>query len=264
MTSRCENCHATVPADATTCPYCQAVTRYGAHLQQASAASQVYHQQARAQLDVQQQYHQQQQRKRAFENTATYALIASIIGLLTCLLPIASIIAIILALHSRSLAKKEGLAKPPRATIGLILGLLGAVTGSAGLIWMITDISADSETRKAHIAKLEARVAKSAKRAKLNRKTACDLVKLEILRTGEPLIYDEKKIECRGRLAVDKSRAVLHGVRAMTADPVTVVGCIERIEGEWILQSVREDDSCWGDSEKDAAASSAASATTSP
>ncbi len=256
MTNQCEQCGATVPSNAAVCPYCQAVTPFGRQQQQARAATETYKEQAQAQLEVHGQWQRQQQQRAALERSATYSVIAGAAGLVTCCLPVGAIAAIALAIKAQRHASQQGLAKPPRAWIGLIMGILGLVLCVVGWVYYSIDMS----TKKESIVRLRSEAKKGAAKAKLTKKTACKLVKIEVLETSDYGIYDDADVDCRGILRVTGERAVLENVRVASAEPTKVTGCLERVDDRWVVAEVRKDERCFAAPSTTATATASASA----
>ncbi|MBW2457805.1 MAG: hypothetical protein JRI68_25090 [Deltaproteobacteria bacterium] len=268
MTNQCDQCGATISPNDTICPFCQALTPLGRHQQQAQAATETYKQQAQAQLEVRSEAQRRQQKREALESSATYSLIAGAVGLVTCCLPVGPVLAIVLGLKAQRHAVQQGLAKPPRALLGIILGIGGLVLGVVGWVYYYVDTS----TRDEDVARLKKESKKGAKRAVLSKKTACQLVKIEVLQS-DYAIYDDAEIDCRGKLNVTGDRAVLENVRLERTDPDKVTGCLERVDERWVVAELSKDGRCFapaasssasaapaGSSAPSAAASTAASA----
>lgn len=259
MTNRCQNCGATAPPNTPACPYCRATTEYGSQLRNASVATETYKQQAQAQLEVHHDWQKQKQRREAFERAATYSLITSLVGLVTCFLPIAPIIAVVLAIKAMRLASQHGFTRPTRAVFGMILGIAGFALGVAGIGWFFADMARQDEA----LEELRAKVRKGAARKKLDKKTACRLAKIDIIESPDYGIYDQDGADCRGRLKREGDQAVLPGVRISSVPAKTVVACLQRNDGRWVIHSLRDDENCWAAPPASASASTAASASAS-
>jgi len=259
MSNLCKQCGATVSPHDEVCPYCQAITPYGLQQQQARVAGETYKQQAQAQLDAQGEAHRRQQQREALESSATYALIAGAVGLVTCCLPVGPIAAIVLGVKAQRHAVQQDLPKPPRALLGIILGIVGLVGAVVGWIWCYNDTS----TRDEDVAGLKKASNKGAKKGVISKKTACQLVKIEVLSGGYAL-YDEAKIDCRGKLEVTGDRAVLQNVKLERTEPDKVTGCLERVDERWVVAELREDGQCFTEPAASGSAAAAPSAAESP
>jgi hypothetical protein len=243
---KCANCGAEVSPTAEKCGYCSTTTAYGVQL----AQQRDHHGRQQAQWQQQQQLHEQQmQRGKASQSLysdASHALWWSIAGLVICCSP-ASIIGLVLALRSRKLAAKHALLIPGRATLALVLSSLGLLGSVLVIGWVVMDEMRLDSARE-RVSKV---VDKGAGAERIDQKTACAIVELELLENGYQgntgSLIDNFK--CTGKLEQEGDRAHLDLVRfKANAVKVERVACLRK-GGRWDFLDFRDlDESCEGKS----------------
>lgn len=248
MDTPCNNCGAKLGPTTPSCPYCGAVTAYGQQVEHAAATQNAHHQHAREQHQLNLQMERDRQRRAAMESAATFALISGLVGFVTCCLPVGPVLAIVMGLKARRLARETGFARPMRGTIGLVCGLLGLLSAAGGWSYFIYDTQKKDED----IEKLREAAVKVADDKDLTDAAACTLVRLEVLESTSS-VYRAKKIKCRGDLKRTGDRAVLTRVRVLKSSPYTVKGCLVWRGERWVVEKTPRYGKCWtgGDDEDD-------------
>jgi hypothetical protein len=227
------------------------MTPYWAELQRVELG----HQQARGHMELHGEWTREQQAQAVVNSSSMQALVWSLIGLVTCCFPIACVVGVVQGVRSWMLARKRGLTKPASGVAGLILGLAGLTLSAVMWAWFGYDMMQQQMEKE----RIQKRIARGALAEKLDQRTACDLLKLEIIDTNYEGAYVWSGYKCDGRLEQDGPRAVLHDAKVSVDNKMRpVFGCFSRGE-RWFVQEIRPDADC-----QDAAAKPAGDAAAAP
>jgi hypothetical protein len=233
----CSRCGAQVPPAVATCPYCGAITRYGQELERI----QLGQHQARGQMQLAAEWSREQQRERVIKSSALQSLIFSLFGLVTCCLPLASFIGVVQGVRAWVLASRAQLAKPALGVVGLIVGLCGLALSGTLWAWFGYEMVVEELDKR----ELEESVARAARSPALAQPTACDMLRLELLRTHYKSYYNHDGFECHGQLARSDGLATLHDARIVKgSESFIVFGCFKRGADRWLIHEVRDDARC--------------------
>jgi hypothetical protein len=236
----CFHCGANVDAFALACPYCSTRTRYGQEQAERQAAYEYQAAQAKQQREAAARHALQQ----SIQKKAKNALLLSIGAAFTCCLP-AAVVGIIMGLHVKSAAKREGEIAPGTSTAAVVIGGF-AVALSCIIVALYIK---DARARDARVAVLRAQSDAARVRAAIDQPLACALTELELLEQG----YDGhggiviEGFRCDGKLETGPDRAILRDVRFVTGtkdnERYVVTACLTR-GTRWSVEQIRADGSC--------------------
>jgi hypothetical protein len=234
----CPRCGATIDPSAAVCPYCQTQTHYG----RAQAAQHAAYQQQAAEASAAQLATQRQARLQAISTKAKHALYWSLCGAVLCCFP-AAIIGVVMGLHAKSLAKRDGAVAPGTSTAAIVLGASGLLLFALGVVFYVRE----SQAMDARIALLEAQTEPRRADESLDQRLACGIVELELLREGHAgkSGINIEGFQCDGRLDQSAASATLHDVRFRTGTDAkhVVAACLTR-GARWSVKELRDDGSC--------------------
>ena len=247
----CQACGANLQPGSLSCPFCKTATPMAEQQAQEEAL-------AHARFESQQRETTKRTAETEVNRSATMALIWSLAGLLCCFV-FPSIVALVLAIRARKLAKERSVVIPGSATIALVLASVEIVALLGFTTWMVLDFRRVAHEREA----LQARVAQSAAAAKLDQPTACTLTHIALLTDGyqghgATSIED---FDCPGKLTQTGDRASLEDVHFKASTDKHIVTACFKHGARWIVDGFREGKSCTDPA--DGGASSARAAPTS-
>ena len=145
--------------------------------------------------------------------SANYALVATLVGLVTCCSPIGWVGAFF-AYRSLATAGKHGIPKPATAILAAVLAGLGTLV----TVGVFVGSHFDQKDKAARAAAIEARCESGRKKATLDAKTACDVTEAYLLRSNK--MTTSGAMVCTGSPSVNGATARLDGV-AVTANGKT-------------------------------------------
>ncbi len=226
----CQRCGATIDPGVHECPFCGLQTPAGAAAAQMAEMARLQN----AQMQAQQNAFANEQRRRVaaatIESSATTAMWISLVGTLLCCSPM-GIVGGVFGLRARSVAMKSGVAVPMKATIAIVLGLVGAVLTAGFLTFAWVKGSQDEETANARAAALDKKSASKVTAARLDHETACQLGESYLLRNG----WDSRSgsqysnIECPGKLTDSTDSAELEDLTSKyNSETLKVSVCFKR------------------------------------
>lgn len=238
---KCTACGAVIGPSQPTCSYCGALTAFG---QQQQALHQHHAAQEHALKLHREQQEQEQKRSeaaRSLKKTADASMYWGIAGWVLCCFFVPSVVALSLSIRARKMARRYDLVIPTTATLGLVFGGLGLLSG-AGLITIgvVEDYKKSSEIERLDReleGKLEARA--------LTQSTACLLAKRSLLEgefRGEDRLPD--KFACDGKLSLDGDSAVLEDVRFTRSKEQTTVRVCLAYGARWRVEGFRTAAGC--------------------
>ncbi len=234
MNDKCPSCGAAVSTQDACCAFCGQATKMAAHAQAQMLAFQ-------QQANFQRAAHEHHHREVEIGRSARLSIIFSIVGIVTCCVPIASVIGIVLGWRARLLARENGAPMPASAMIGAVVGSLTLIFGLGidfALAWSIhTDHVREEELR--------AQTATSSQATQLSQTTACALAELFIREHGFQGKKSLSRVSCDGRIQQDNDKAVLETVRIQQTDGVSVRdACLRRGE-RWYVTDLSQQGSCF-------------------
>lgn len=200
----CDGCGAPYRDTEPRCPFCGRL-REEARDQQADerarAESKADSEQARLRAAAQ----------TTVERCAKHSLYWALGGLPFCFVPIGAIVAIILAMRAKLLAKQHGLIAPARATVGLSVAALQLLAGAAVMVFA----NQQSAEHEARVKALSDELGQRAQQPALTAATACRIAELHLLTEGHDGIDDIniERVRCPGKLTTAGDTAVLDNVR---------------------------------------------------
>ena len=231
---QCGACGGQIGEAELRCPFCGVATQAGALAAAAQRQQEAYH----AALHAQYQHHQEQQRfgqaQQALKRTANWSLYWGLAGMLFCCAFVPSLIAVVLGVRARRVAREHRLVVPTAGTVGLVLGSLGLVLGLA----MVAIGVVEKLKKNERIESIEAELEGKLEGIGLKHEHACLLAELR-LRKGDFRDSDNvEDIDCSGRLIApdptasydpkDPPQAVLEGLRfEQSSKHFTVRACFE-------------------------------------
>jgi hypothetical protein len=233
---RCERCGGLVQDQIPACPYCGAITPFGAQVQ--SAAAMTSH--ARAQQELAQEQKRHAQAMTALARTAWASLIVSVLGLVTCCLPLASLLAIALGLRAAFVARKHKLTLPAAGVVGILLGVVGIVSAVGFWIFFGVDQYYEEQLKR----ELWRRIGNGDTAQVLAQPTACAMAELELLETSHRGYTRSHEVRCHGKLTVTGETAVLHDLMVRgSGDSYRAFVCFKR-GAKWMVAEIRADAAC--------------------
>jgi hypothetical protein len=164
-----------------------------------------------------------------------------IAGWVLCCFFVPSVIAVVLGFRARRMARRYDLVIPTTATLGLVFGAIGVLSG-IGLITIgvLKDYQRDSEVEE-----IDAQLVGKLETPRLDQPTACLLAKRSLLR-GEYQSKDGSldSFDCDGKLTVSGDEAVLEDLRfARSSTRETVRVCLTRGQ-RWSVVGFRQHADC--------------------
>lgn len=176
---------------------------------------------------------------------STLSLVASLVGLLLFFTPIA-IVAVVLGLRARSLAKRAGGLTPVTATLGVVVGVLGSATFFVFVGWAALGIRDDQAKSAARVAALERELGDRASAPILEPGTACALAELYARKNGFQNNSGQslRDFECGGRLSATEGAATLEDLRFAGIDKsYATTACLKR-GTKWYVKELRTKGEC--------------------
>jgi hypothetical protein len=234
----CERCGAHLELTALSCPYCGSGTAYAAQQHEQATA----YQRQRSLYEQQQVAERKAHNRQTLERMTRQSLIWSALGLATCCVPIFSIVGGVLSLRAWNLAQAEGLAKPARATVALMLAL-GSI-GLSGLCWIgMFWIQAEETAAKERLIQ---EIGDAPRASVLGPSIACKMTELEIIRTKfEKYSQLNDEFVCSANLATQGQRAVLLDCKiGREKADLPVFACFKRGADRWYVSQLRADANC--------------------
>jgi hypothetical protein len=239
---KCAACGAILGASQANCAFCGALTPFGReqqHLaQQHAAHAHAFHLH---------RHHQHESDKRgeatrSLKRTSDASMYWGIAGWVLCCAFIPSLVAIVLGVRARKMAHRYDLVIPTTATLGLVFGALGLISGAGLIIIGVVQ----NHQRDAEIAEIDGKLEGRLEAAVIDQPTACLLAKRSLLK-GE---FQEKdgsldSFDCDGKLTVSGDEAVLENLRfsRSSSDRNTVRVCLAR-GARWSVAGFRRNASC--------------------
>lgn len=236
----CESCGAKLTAFADKCPYCDAITRYGANQAQSharfAAAAEMQANQYRAQQDARKQSDLDLQLRTMASHSATWAGV----GLVLCCVPIPSTVGIVLGFRAKRVARERGVVAPSSSTIGIVLGFAGYVLMVAGYGFYYWDTQETEAKRKV----LQEQLKDVADQEELELDTACKVASLHFLDAK----YDGGRVmevACDGAtVAQNSDKAEVPGiVLTVKSNPIKVTLCMHRGK-KWVVDEAVARETC--------------------
>lgn len=205
--------------EALTCDYCGAPSPHAVRAKQARDQASLEREEAGLRAE-----------QAALNKSATYALVWSLAGLVTCCLPIPAGVAVFMGRRVQTRAKARGWVPPGTATAAVVLGGIGLAMFTAFAIFAAFELRATAQRK----AELHAAIERTAQAEQLSQHTACALAELRLLEdgyadhSGSSTMSDS--FECAGRLEQVGAKATLHGFSFRMANkPRTELdACLER------------------------------------
>lgn len=159
-------------------------------------------------------------------------------GLPLCFIPICGVVAMVLSLRAKSLAKRHGLIAPAKSTVGLVVGALQVLVGGGAIVganWL----SEEHEERKQALA---AELGDAPKAQALSPRTACAIAELHLVTEGFDGVDDQniEGVRCPGRLVVTGNTATLEDVRFSKRRCAVTL----RYGSEWAVESILGGSEC--------------------
>jgi hypothetical protein len=176
----CDGCGAALGPTDIACRYCRRATPHAARQQAEASAKEAQASAAREAATAREQATVRQE----LDKVSKRALIFALVGTVTCLLPVFSIISVVSYLRARKLSRQLGADVPGLATFGFLLSVFWLVVSPAFLVWAFVRDSAAKDRADQRIAVLETQVAAGVQAATLDWATACALAELHALKTG--------------------------------------------------------------------------------
>lgn len=235
---RCQQCGAVNDPGALECRYCKATTPAGVQARQRREYEEAAARQRSAAVHAQ----EHQAARARLESASRQALGWSIGGLALCCLPL-GIVGIVQGVRARRTAASLGVPLPITATIGLVLGCLGALVSVAVFTWAAIDSVKKSGQADVRIAELEKRAEARSADPVLAHETACTLAEAYALKTGYDSHpgYSLSGFECVGNLTVDGASAELDALRfRWSSDSVVAHVCFKR-GARWYVEALEKD-----------------------
>lgn len=205
----CPGCSAPLDPLATKCPYCNLVTpkgraeaeraEYEARARQAQGQAYAAAQASMAQAAASQEV----------SKSANYALIATIVGFVSCCSPVGWLGGFF-AYRSLSLAGKHGIPKPVSAIVSAVLAVLGTLM----TIGVFVGSHFDQKDKEKRIATIEARCKDARTKASLDAKTACDVAEAYLLTSNK--MTTSAAMVCQSTPTVNGATASLDSVAVLT------------------------------------------------
>jgi hypothetical protein len=240
----CDGCGAALEPTDLACRYCRRATPFAAQHQaaarerEAKAAAEQAAGVARQQVTAQSE----------LQKASTRALVFALLGSLTCLLPVFSVLSVVSFFRARKIARQLSVDLPAKATLGGILSVFWIVTSPVFLVWAFVRDSALQERADRRILALEAQIAAPAQAPVLDGVTACALAELHALKTG----YSGTKgkdlghFDCPGAMSGSAAHPVLGRISFGTEHDNTrysVAACFDR-GTRWFVKELNAAHTC--------------------
>lgn len=175
--------------------------------------------------------------------TATQSVWLSVLGMVVCGCFPLGIVGIVQALRAKSMAAEQKMEAPPRAQIGLILGIISCVFSVGVIIAAEVSSSRDQSHADARTAEIDKQVGTKASNAMLDHATACLLAEEAALKNGfenNPGSSFEK-FDCPGRLLPTGDTAQLEDFAFTYSSTNYKVNVCFKRGTKWFVESLSED-----------------------
>jgi hypothetical protein len=182
------------------------------------------------------------------QKASSRALVFAILGSITCLLPIFSVLSAVWFFRARKIARQLSVDLPGRATFAVILSAFWIVTAPVFLVWAFVRDSALQERAERRILALESQLATPAQAPVLDAVTACALAELHALKSGYSGTQgkDLSHFDCPGAMSGSASRPVLDRFSFGTEHDSTrwnVAACFDR-GTRWFVKELNAAHTC--------------------
>lgn len=200
----CKGCGAPYRDTEPKCPFCGRLRAEGRAEQVAER------QQATARADAE-AARLREAAQTTVERCARHSLYWACGGLLLCFFPVGAVVAVVLAVRGKLLARQHGLIAPAKATVSLSVAAL-QILGGAGVLTLALQ---RSEAHDGRVQKVAAQLGDGASQRALSPQVACAIAELHLLTEGHDGIDDMniERVRCPGKLSVDGDGATLSDVR---------------------------------------------------
>lgn len=227
---RCGSCGAAVDIEALACAYCGAPSPHAVRAKKARDEAEL----AREEDEI-------RNAQASLDRSGTYAVVWSVVGLVTCCFPFGSAVGLAMALKARKTALHRDWIPPAKATVALVLSGVSLLC----CIGFWTLVVVDMRKQDARRDQLRAYVTEHAGEDPLTQNTACSIAELHLLEEG----YGEhgrtaagRAFQCAGRLKLDGERGRLEDVSFKPSgkkDRVHLDACL-RHGGRWYVRTMVE------------------------
>jgi hypothetical protein len=176
----CDGCGAALGPTDLACQYCRRATPYAAQHQAAERERETKAAAVKASGVAREQIAARSE----LDKASGRALVFGLLGSITCLLPLFSVLSLVWFFRARKLARQLSVDLPGRATFGGILSAFWLVMAPVFLTWAFVRDSQLQERADRRILALESQIAAPAQAPVLDGVTACGLAELYTLKTG--------------------------------------------------------------------------------
>jgi hypothetical protein len=186
------------------------------------------------------------------KSAASNALVVSIIGLVICCIPVIAIVALVMGVRARGLARQHGVIPPGGAAAAIAISVVSLIAFAAGLTFSIVE----DQRKQERITKLEKRIEDDVDDKKLDLDTACALVEIHVLEEGYggTSATSIEGVDCPGKLRNQGETASLDDIQIKSTKTETAVACFKR-GSKWYVERLGKE-SCDDSAESGASAES--------
>ena len=254
----CERCGAIIDPTALACPYCHLTTPAGVLAQQNQAAAD----RARQQWVQAVSYQKDQATAMQINSAATQSVWLSVAGIFLCGCFPLGVVGIVQAMRANAMAAAQKIEAPPRAKIGLILGIISCAFSVCVIIAALVSSSNDQKRADARVAEIDKQLGDKASSTALDRGTACLMAEEAAIKTGfdNNAGYTLKNFDCPGRLLPSADTAQLEDLHFDYGETHYKVNVCFKHGAKWFVENLSEDPCDFGGVGADAGSAPAATA----
>lgn len=240
---KCPSCGASIVDDSLTCAYCNQPTPAALAARQAEADAVRAREAAEDAHDLAQDAKRIETARKSVSSSGTWSVLWSVVGFLTCIIPVLSIVGILMSVRARRLARQFDLVVPSSVTAGGILGGVGL--GFGVIFWIIGSVGIIEVSKRKDT--LRETIAAGDTKEQLDAPTACALAEYGLLTEGwakhRGTSIDD--FTCTGRVTQNGDLAEIDDVvfHSSSTSRWDLKACFKR-GTRWSLKGFRETKGC--------------------
>ncbi len=240
---KCPACGASIVDDALVCAYCNQPTPAALEARRAEAEAERQREAAEDAHERAQDAKRLDNARRSVKSSGTWSVLWSVMGLLTCIVPVMSIVGLLMSVRARRLAREHDIVVPSSVSAGGVLGGVGL--GLGVVFWIIGSVGIIEVSNRKDV--LVETIAAGDTAEQLDATTACALAEYALLTEGwvgkRGASIDD--YACTGRVTQDGDFAQIDDVVFHTSTDTRwdLTACFKR-GTKWSLKGFRQTKGC--------------------
>jgi hypothetical protein len=233
----CEGCGAPIEPAHLECPFCKTATPFGVKEREREERERLSRQSEELHEAHEREAQARAAAQKQLETLGRQSFAWSLGGVVLCCMPLASVVALVLAWRAKTVAKENGLPYPGQATAARIIAFLTLASSASAVAF--GGVSAWQKSQK--IAALVKATEAHAADETLDRDVACKLVEAHLLKDGFATSSDDiGHFTCDGPLEQHGATAVMRDLSFTDGPTPHTADATLRRGAKWIVEKVTD------------------------